>query len=514
MLRVGTAPPEERRAMTHPPPPRAPQAMHHSAAREQHAARSQPYDSPTKHNTYSPRHFAIDTTGSPTHTQSQHQHQHQHQHGQRQPSTSSFRRRANAPSLPPPSSQAHNIVNHNHRSSINNSGSINNSSNNTELQLAENMALTGDRRGGSPNRSAVHDTTSSASSHQQARSPATADTTPKSAFGFLASFTSRMTNPTHPSPSGARTDDDLCDLDIEAALFPPSAAPPLSSATDLRGNGSNGEAFSPAAYKNLQANATGLLHRMQDAYVARTVALRELQAEREAAREEMDEMQLRARHFRTQLETMAAKAAEQENMMQQLVSELKAERQARIQEERHREKMLDLCVDGDERKRWRASNSTVKSDMSIDTDVDSVASESIFSRCRSPTALTIATENESCLDVPDALHTPHTPTTPICMSMGGGSPRPSLHLQQRGASTLSPPKKSAPQLTAFQRLVKGISASNETTDGCVNCKGQDASVAWDTVSLLRDENIALKQRVAHLDVAVEGALDVVYGIGL
>jgi hypothetical protein len=293
---------------------------------------------------------------------------------------------------------------------------------------------------------------------------------------------------TSPITTPAPVDDELCDLDIEATLYPASS--PLDSDT-----------FSPAAYKNLQSNATGLLHRMQDAYRQRTIALRALQAEREAHREEMEETELRTRHFKNQLETMAAKAAEQEKAMQQLMAELQAERRARHEERDSREKVFraaeegsiagteDLCVDEDERKRWRISHSTVKSDLSVDTDADSVESESIFSRSRSPTAMTCATENES-LDVPSGLH-----------------PR------------ALPKPKPAQQLTTFQRLVKGISAVKEESegtrsgvDGCRNCRGQNSSVAWDTVSLLRDENIALKQRVAQLEVAVEGALDVVNGI--
>lgn len=313
-----------------------------------------------------------------------------------------------------------------------------------------------------------------------------------------------------PTQSPARTDDELCDLDVEAALFP--ATSPL-----------DGEAFSPAAYKNLQANATGLLHRMQDAYRQRTVALREMQAEREAYGEEMEEMELRARHFKSQLEAMAAKAAEQEQAMQQLVAELQAERRARHEdrERASREKMFrggedgsvvgteDLCVDEDERKRWRASNSTLKSDISIDTDGDSAESESIFSRSRSPTAMTVATENES-LDVPGTPSLHLGPGAGLGLSPGPHHPRTAAAL---------PKPKSAQQLTAFQRLVKGISAIKEEGEGqgsrvdaCRNCGGQDSSVAWNTVSLLRDENSALKQRVAHLEVAVEGALDVVNGI--
>lgn len=385
------------------------------------------------------------------------------------------------------------------------------------------MPLTGDGRSGrrpdnSPGRfggwlsgtSASADGGASPDTTPKSKRSITADTTPKSTtpsrFGFLASsvsaLTTRLTNQATPS-SPQDIEDELCNMDIEAALFPSSTSP-----TDR-------DTFSPAAYKNLQVNAVGLLHRMQDAYRARTTELQEVQAEKEAQREEMEETELRIRHFKNQLESMAAKAAEQEMAMQRLISELHFERRTR-QEEREmekererereketarREKILatrreaegdggpliteDLCVDEEEeRKRWRKSDGTVRSDLSIDTDADSAESESIFSRSRSPTAMTSITESENI----DRLSV--------------RTPPPTLRL------------KPAPQLSTFQKLVKGISGEGSSVDGCSNCRGQDSSVAWDTVSLLRDENKSLKHRVAQLEVVVEGALDVVNGIGL
>ncbi|KAI1335534.1 hypothetical protein F5Y15DRAFT_246497 [Xylariaceae sp. FL0016] len=369
------------------------------------------------------------------------------------------------------------------------------------------MPFTGDTRGGrrqdrSPGRFAGWISGNSTPPAEEAPSPDTTpkskregtpiDSTPKSAtqsrFGFLASsmsaFTTRLSN----QPQARQPiDDELCDLHIETALFGSSSP-------------SEQDTFSPAAYKNLQTNAVGLLHRMQDAYRERTLVLKEIQGEREAQREEIEETELRIRNCKNQLEKMAAKAAEQEQAMQQLVAELHAEKRARHEERVSREKILaegsmvneDLGVDEDERKRWRTSDGTVRSELSVDTDGDRSESESIFSRSRSPTALTIATEIES-VDIPSH---PKIPTLNLPRS--------------------KPPQQ---QLTTFQKLVKGISGDtardeNESPAGCRNCKGQDSSVAWDTVSLLRDENKGLKHRVAELEVVVEGALDVVNGVGL
>ncbi|KAI1085661.1 hypothetical protein F5B20DRAFT_11636 [Whalleya microplaca] len=332
------------------------------------------------------------------------------------------------------------------------------------------------------------------------RSTATVDQTPKSAtqsrFGFLASsmsaITTRLTSPT--PTANHQVDDELCNMDIEAALYP--AISP-----------SDRDTFSPAAYKNLQANALGLLHKMQEACQQRTSVLHEVQAEREAQKEEIEEAELRARHYKNQLENMAAKAAEQETAMQQLMAELQAEKRARYEERIAHEKLLgdgstvteDLCVDEEERKRWRKSGGTVRSDLSVDTDGDSAESASIFSRSRSPTIMTSATECET-----PEVQTPITPMHPKSLAVN------------------APRQRTSQQLTTFQKLMKGISGEpGKKEDGglagsgvCGNCRGQDSSVAWDTVSLLRDENKGLKQRVAHLEVVVDGALDIVNGIGL
>ena len=317
-------------------------------------------------------------------------------------------------------------------------------------------------------------------------------TTPgQSRFAFFTQTLSRLTQ----SPTSATMDDELLSMNVEAALFP--GGPPTERDT-----------FSPSAFKNLQANATGLLHKMQGAYRQRTAALRDIEAEREAQRDELEEAETRAKHLKMQLEDMARKAADHERDMKRLMEDLIAEKKARAEEKERmaREKGLavtmsegstvseDLGVDEEQRRQgWRKSADTMKSDMSYDTDDDSVEVESVFSRSRSPTNAPSAYEG-SVADGPTS--------------------RPK-------AATLSPPKaRGGQQMTTFQKLMKNISGEplregdEYVGAGCRNCKGQDASVAWDTVSLLRDENKALKQRVGHLEVAVEGALDMVNGIGL
>jgi len=73
-------------------------------------------------------------------------------------------------------------------------------------------------------------------------------------------------------------------------------------------------------------------------------------------------------------------------------------------------------------------------------------------------------------------------------------------------------------MTAFQKLFKGISGGDpsraQDVHGCSNCQGKTSSVAWDTVSLLRDENKGLKRRVEELETGLDAALDLVQGFGM
>lgn len=328
-------------------------------------------------------------------------------------------------------------------------------------------------------------------------------TTPKNntaASRFMSALSSKFTGTTTPStPASPLIDDEICTLNIEAALFPPTSTP--TSPTSSR------DTFSPAAFKNLEMNALGLLTKMQSAYRDRVATLKEIEAEKLAQREELEEAETRNRHLKMQLEGMARKAQDQEQEMARLVEEL-AKARAEAAERRpfppaSSEGSVvcseDLGVDEERRRRraWaRRSGETAKSSEAgggVETDDDeSAESESVFSRCRSPT-LTISGHME-----------------------GEGVPSQRGLLAPPRARVQQPPQppQPQPQLSAFQKIIKGIAGDAEETNGCSNCRGRDASVAWDTLSVLRDENKHLKVRMGELEVAVEGALDLVNGIGL
>jgi hypothetical protein len=288
--------------------------------------------------------------------------------------------------------------------------------------------------------------------------------------------------------------EEVCNLSIEAALFP-------------HGSPSDRDAFSPSAFKNLQMNAMGVITKMQTAFREQTLALRDLQMERSAEKEELEEAETRAQHLKMQLEDMARKAQEHERTIKSLMEELAAEKKARAEEQlaaaarpshvqrSERASMIseDLGVDEDQRQTRMSHRKSWKSGASCEEDTDedesaSAESESVFSRCRSP-----------ALPLPDGPGTPHArnPTS--------------------GSVNVTPKQKPGQQLSAFQKILKGISGDSgesSVVNECANCRGQDASVAWNTVSLLRDENKHLKTRVGELEVAVESALDLVNGIGL
>jgi hypothetical protein len=311
-----------------------------------------------------------------------------------------------------------------------------------------------------------------------------------SAANSILTSIRRLSNPTPPRPT-EEEDNILLDLDLETALFP---------------NDSCKDPFSPAAFKNLELNAIGLLCKFQNAYQRRTAELRVLRAEQETSADEREEATLRAQHFKLQLEDMARKAAEQEQAMVRLMEELAAEkeRKARSVEEFSIVMSEDLGFDENgRRQKWR------KSTMSFDTDTDSIADEaSVFSQARSPTI------------------SPSMDAVSFTSMMGGSvnsvssSPK---HLSSARTTMLlhpKPPPRStppSPQMSTFQKLFKGISGDQvraQNVHGCTNCQGQESSMAWDTVSLLRDENRGLKHRVEELETSVGAVLDLVNGVGL
>ncbi|KHO00661.1 uncharacterized protein MAM_01439 [Metarhizium album ARSEF 1941] len=299
------------------------------------------------------------------------------------------------------------------------------------------------------------------------------------------------------SPVSVPQDDELMNIDIDSALFP-------------GGSPSSSETFSPAAFKNLQMNALGLLRKFQAAYQHKAMACQELCAEKDAQAEEKIETETRVAHLKAQLEVMAHKVTETEVRMQALLEELGREKRLRAGERSAREGSIlssgmsttseDLGVEDDQRTKYRrrSGGATKFDEASLDTDDESIDEVSVFSRSRSPTLPASLSESQ-------VNHFHQNSIPPISKPIMLEPPR-------------STRQSSQSQMSTFQKLFKGMSgdpgrdSERAMVQACQNCKGQDATVAWDTASLLRHENMGLKRRVGELENAVDEALNAVMGL--
>jgi hypothetical protein len=303
--------------------------------------------------------------------------------------------------------------------------------------------------------------------------------------------------------------DELLTLDINAALFPHGPVDP----------------FSPSAFKNLLQNAEGLLTKLQSAHKQRITSLHELSEEKSALADELEEAETRATHLKRQLEGMASRVMQQDEEIGNLKAELAAERRARADEKEAREKSIalvkshratpsnsslvsstadteDLEVPVRGSQKWRQSDS---SEILSESDDDST--ESVFSRSMSPTLSTM-----SAITTPELGYVTQKNMTPVVKT-------DAVHIAMDLQKSIRP--RPVQQRSTFQKILgRGTEVAKEAREeelgtadeGCKNCRGGPASVAWDTVGLMKAENRGLKERVGELEDAVDGALDFVAGL--
>ena len=208
-------------------------------------------------------------------------------------------------------------------------------------------------------------------------------------------------------------------------------------------------------------------------------------AEKETLAEEMEGAEMRARHLKLQLDDMAAKVAAQDEAMMNLVDELAQEKLARREEEDARKRsvrIVDATLPIVTSSRLRGSDTF--SDAGFESEDDSCA-DSVFSR-RDGT---------------------HSPT----MSMSSVSTNGSPELYQSPEVFRSPPRAARLRAPPTSAGLKGTEAP--TQHGCANCNGVRPPDAWGVVSVLKEENHGLKQRVGELEGALDGCLDVVRRLG-
>jgi hypothetical protein len=253
--------------------------------------------------------------------------------------------------------------------------------------------------------------------------------------------------------------DELAQLDIRSALFPTGIA----------------DEFSPAAFKNLQMNAEGTLYRLQDAYRDNLRELKAVRSEKNIQADELEAAQTRNEHLKLQLTEMAKMATEQEKTITALREELAIERK-RIERQNIRMVTSDSYISNEgpitpmrqSYRKKRISDMSTSNESETGSELSSV--ESVFSE-------------------------------PMVGEFSPGS-----------SVTASPVLKSAIMFKPSTCPSKGLTPVQVLE--CGKCHGLKPSEAWDVISVLKMESMALKERIEELEGAQEDALDFVNGLRL
>ncbi|KAL2889890.1 DUF3498 domain-containing protein [Ceratocystis lukuohia] len=282
-----------------------------------------------------------------------------------------------------------------------------------------------------------------------------------------------------------------------------------------------------ASTRQLHRTAWSLLSRFQAAYREQSLVVAQMKTDIEAAIAEGQQHSQRAVDLKRKVDIMSKKALEQEDSMQELLLALSAETKARVEE--HEQNLVSKApstsggnsvplvvsastdVTSDKRDKSRTSvpsiaGSIISEDLGVEayqTDDESTAEEaSIFSsRSRSPTL-------RSSVSISEDVHSRPTHV--------------SRHSSFSSSNTLAAQRTpqnayQSSQSKVAQKIWRGFGGGErptipEVVSSCSNCEGQPASIAWDTVSLLRDENRDLKSRVTNLETGIDAALDAVNGV--
>jgi hypothetical protein len=328
-------------------------------------------------------------------------------------------------------------------------------------------------------------------------------------------------------------DDEFLTLDIKSALFP--AGPPSPQ-----------DPFSPAAFKNLQQQAEGLLQKLQTAYKLRTQSLHDLRSEKETLAEELEEAETKNNLLKANLIHVADQIAERDATIAELMTELTKEKQARALEKEARELSIREVKSPIQAIRRDPTKRASTSDLSIDTTNEDLGISSARHRKRQ-SGLTDNTDytegdsdGESALDRDSTFSRARSPvnsmagtvdSTPEIMQAAFGKMVPNpTHTSGFAKRPPMVQQKSMFQ-KALGRITNGSEGSDDTViarspqknqdrydgvgmgeTGCSNCRGKDSSVAWDTVGMMRAENKGLKDRLYEMDRAVDEASDMCTGL--
>ena len=307
---------------------------------------------------------------------------------------------------------------------------------------------------------------------------------------------------TKPSPIRSSTDqdqdDEFLNLDTSAALFPGGPADP----------------FSPSSFKNLAQNAEGLTSRLQAAYRDRTVSLRDMKAEKETIAEELEGAETRAQHLKIQLDDLSARVVEQDKAMMELVDELANLKRIRAEEEDARKRTIRPV---------KPSISAASSDHRPDIVTPAGQQEGGTSARRRSrrdrlSSTSSATDCESDTESLFSKNQDPSPRMSLSSVETTGSPESYHHPDLSLTAISSPPPFQVAHRQQTARVVPSVKSQGSKEESCVwscaNCQGGGAAAeAWGVVGMLKEENRCLKERVEHVEGALEGCLDVVARMG-
>jgi hypothetical protein len=298
-------------------------------------------------------------------------------------------------------------------------------------------------------------------------------------------------------------DDELLNLDIDAALFPCGKP---DHETD-------------EAFQNLRQNAERVIQQFQGAYKLRTFALHETLAVKQIQHEEQEESAARLKEIKYQLDAMAARVEQQDRQMRALAEELENEKRKRRQEneewrrneragnnetENNAPHRVSDSSSVDMRRLKQTSAGTLSSDSGFESGDESIAESTLSKRNEDHVAAGVAQPSSSNAT---------TPTTPTVLM----SPASPVQSNETKPSSTGRVHQSPSRSSAYDRVMKASSGLGSsltglmTTSRCSNCYGLSSAEAWSVVSMLKDENKALKNRMSELEDAMEECITLVGG---
>ena len=262
----------------------------------------------------------------------------------------------------------------------------------------------------------------------------------------------------------------------------------LNVSTIFKPLDSNEQVF-PRSLQDLQQQIEALLIRLQSAYKERTIALKDATAEKEALAEETECAKTRSKHLQMQLNEMTTKLEEQDEAMMNLVDELAQQKLARREAEEARKRSVKL-VEQETPPPSATGRMSIISEAGFDSEDDSSA-DSVFSKL-------------------DGTHSPTTSMSSVSTMSSSGGP----HFAEVQRITPMPPAAKL-RMPSSQTSSKSIHARGKPLrQSCaIHCEGLRASEAWSVVSILKEENQGLKQRVGELEDALDGCIDLVAKLG-